>query len=139
MRALMFGAALVLAATSATFAEDTGTTTAPAVGTALPPPVPPPDAMTPMFGNTIVVVDAKGLESHTWFAADGTFTGIAPAYNYKYQGKWYIDPNGQLCRNFDPEPPGITNPVCGALDSHAVGDKWTDKDGGSDSIVAGQQ
>lgn len=137
MRALMLGAALVLASASAVLAEDPAPAVTPAI--AMPdPPLPTPDTMTPLFGNTIVVIDAKGLESHTFMAADGTFTGIAPAYNYKYQGKWFIAADGQLCRNFDPEPPGIVNPVCSPIESHAVGDKWTDKDGGSDTIVAGQ-
>jgi hypothetical protein len=126
MRSLLIAAAIVLASAGAGFAEDTT-------------PVVVPDALAPTIGNTVVVVDAKGIESHTWFAADGTFSGIAPAYNYPFKGTWTITADGQLCRTFDPAPPGIVNPVCSPLEAHAVGDKWTDKDGGTATIVAGKQ
>jgi hypothetical protein len=146
MRALILGAAFVLAATTVALAEDPAP--APTPAEVVPPesargpntvPVAVPEALAPAIGNTWKVVDAKGLESHTYFAADGTFSGVAPAYSYHYQGKWEIAADGQLCRNFDPVPPGIVNPVCSKLEPHAVGDSWTDPDGASGTLLAGQQ
>lgn len=147
MRSAIIGAALLLASASAVLAEDPAppvpatpaTPATPAAPATPATPVTVPETMTSMIGNTVKVVDAKGLESHTYFAADGTFSGVAPAYSYHYQGKWEIAADGQLCRTFDPVPPGIVNPVCSKLDAHAIGDSWTDPDGGADSILAGQQ
>jgi len=33
--------------------------------------------------------------------------------------------------------PGRTNPDCGPLDNHAVGDKWTAADGATITLVQG--
>jgi hypothetical protein len=123
MRAMLLGAAAlaVLASMSAAaLADDTAAS----------------DPMAGYYGNTVVVVDAKGLESHTYYSADHTFTGVAPAYSYKYQGTWEMQ-GDQLCRTFNPEPPGITNPNCDAFAPHAVGDTWTSADGAKGSLVAG--
>ena len=95
------------------------------------------DPMANMYGNTLVVIDGKGLESHTNYTADHNFTGVAPAYSYHYQGTWEVTADGKLCRTFNPAPPGITNPDCTAVETHAVGDKWALPDGGSATLVAG--
>jgi hypothetical protein len=94
------------------------------------------DPMAGFYGNTVVVVDAKGLESHINYNADHTFTGVAPAYSYHFQGTWELK-GDQLCRNFNPEPPGVTNPNCDTFQPHVVGDTWTSPDGGKGSLVAG--
>ncbi|MBS0470722.1 MAG: hypothetical protein JSR60_06595 [Proteobacteria bacterium] len=121
MRALLLGTAFFLGTVTMTAAADA------------------PPAMAGLFGNTVEVVDDKGIESHTHYSADGTFDGVAPAYNYHYKGTWTIDANGQLCRNFDPVPPGVTNPDCNPLVAHAVGDSWSDPDGGTGKLVAGTE
>ena len=148
MRSAIIGAALLLASASVASAEDPATPATPAAPATEATPTTPatpatpvtvPESMTSMIGNTVKVVDAKGLESHTYMAADGTFSGVAPAYSYHYQGKWEVAADGRLCRTFDPVPPGIVNPVCSTLAAHAVGDSWTDPDGGADTILAGQQ
>jgi hypothetical protein len=121
MRAMLLGAAaLVLSAVTPALADDTTAA----------------DPMATYYGNTVVVVDAKGLESHTYYAADHTFTGVAPAYSYKYQGTWELK-DGQICSTFNPVPPGITNPSCNPFVPRAVGDSWTSADGGKGSLVAG--
>jgi hypothetical protein len=124
MRAMLLGAAaLVLSATmfasGPALADDTAS-----------------DPMTGYYGNTVVVIDAKGLESHTYYNADHSFSGVAPAYSYHYQGTWEVK-DGQLCRTFNPEPMGITNPNCEPIQPHVVGDSWTSPDGGKGSVVVG--
>ncbi|MEI9888529.1 MAG: hypothetical protein WDN08_18920 [Rhizomicrobium sp.] len=140
MHVVIAASAFLLASVSAVLAEEPApppaAETAPAAESA---PAAVPEAMAATIGNTVKVVDAKGLESHTYFAADGTFSGIAPAYDYHYQGKWEIAADGQLCRIFDPVPPGVVNPLCSKLEAHAVGDSWTDPDGASGALLAGQQ
>jgi hypothetical protein len=95
------------------------------------------DPMANYYGNTLIVIDGKGLESHTVYTADHNFTGVAPAYSYHYQGTWEIAADGKLCRTFNPAPPGITNPDCAPVTVHAVGDKWSLPDGGSVTLVQG--
>jgi hypothetical protein len=120
MRAMLLGAvALALLATAPARADDAAS-----------------DPMAGYYGNTVVVIDAKGLESHTYYNADHTFTGVAPAYSYHYQGTWELN-DGQLCSTFNPVPPGITNPSCSPFAPHAAGDSWTSSDGGKGSLVTG--
>ncbi len=95
------------------------------------------DPMATLYGNTIVVVDKSGMESHTHYNADHTFNGTVPSMSYNYQGTWSIDDKGQLCRVFDPPVPGRTNPDCDVLTPHAVGDTWTSPDAGKGSLVQG--
>jgi hypothetical protein len=150
----MFGAMFAAAVVPAAFAQEAPPPPPPAAATPdVPPPgtttttttttsssttvVPAGDPMASLYGNTIVMVDSGGLESHTHFNPDHTFDGVAPAYNYPFKGTWNIDPNGELCRVFDPVPPTVTNPVCGPINVHAVGDKWTDPKGGTMTLVAG--
>jgi hypothetical protein len=155
MRALMFGVVFAAALAPAAFAQDAPPPPPPpaAASDAVPPPgsttttttttstttavIPAGDPMAPLFGNTLIVVDSGGLESHTHFSPDHTFEGVAPAYNYPFKGTWNIDASGNLCRVFDPVPPTVTNPVCGPIAVHAVGDKWDDPKGGTVALVAG--
>ena len=94
------------------------------------------DPMAGYYGNSVVVIDAKGIESHVYYNADHTFTGVAPAYSYHFQGTWELK-GDQLCRTFNPVPPGVTNPDCDTFQPHVVGDSWTSPDGGKVSLVAG--
>jgi hypothetical protein len=141
MKRFAFGLSLVLAAVAPALADDT-TPVTPAAPAAPAMPATPatPSAADPMagyYGNSVVVIDSKGLESHTYYKADHTFTGVAPAYSYNYQGSWEITADGKLCRTFNPEPPGITNPNCDTFQPHVVGDTWASPDGAKGSLVAG--
>ncbi len=118
MKVLALGACVALLAATAALADDAA------------------DPMASTYGNTLVVIDGKGLESHTNYTADHKFAGVAPAYSYHYQGTWDVT-DGKLCRTFDPVPPGITNPDCAPVETHAVGDKWALPDGGSATLIAG--
>lgn len=122
VRQLGLAACIVAASALPSFAEDAASA----------------DPMAPLYGNTIVLVDKGGIESHTYYSADHTFAGVAPAYSYKYQGTWELKADGTLCRTFNPEPPGVKNPDCGPFVAHAIGDAW-EADGGKFSIVAGVQ
>ena len=97
------------------------------------------DPMANLYGNTLVVVDKGGMESHTMYNADHTFSGIVPSMGYKYGGTWAVNDKGELCRTFDPPVPGRTNPDCDPQESttHAVGDKWSSADGGSVTLQKG--
>jgi hypothetical protein len=117
MRLLVLGAAALLAASSAAMAGD--------------------DMMANTYGNTLVSVSAGGMEAHTYYNADHTFSGKVPAMGFEYKGTWAIDDKGQLCRTFDPPVPGRTNPDCDAFTSHAVGDKWNSADGGTITLTQG--
>jgi|ERR1700690_2346074 hypothetical protein len=117
MRLFLLGAAALFAAASSASAGD--------------------DPMATTYGNTLVSVSSGGLESHTYYNADHTFTGKVPSLGFEYKGTWSIDDNGQLCRTFDPPVPGRTNPDCGTLENHAVGEKWTASDGASITLVQG--
>jgi hypothetical protein len=131
MKRFALGLSLVLAVVAPAFADDTTPAT---------PPVPATSGADPMagyYGNSVVVIDAKGIESHTYYNADHSFSGIAPAYSYKYQGTWEATADGKLCRTFNPVPPGITNPDCEPLVAHVAGDSWTAPDGAKGSVVQG--
>lgn len=117
MRLFLCGAVALIAVSSAASAGD--------------------DVMANTYGNTLVSVSAGGMESHTYYNADHTFSGKVPAMGFDYKGTWAIDDKGQLCRTFDPPVPGRTNPDCGPLDNHAVGDKWTAADGATITLVQG--
>jgi hypothetical protein len=97
----------------------------------------PEAMMANVIGNTIVVVNTNGLESHTHYRADHTFDGVVPAMDYHYKGTWAVTPEGQLCSTFDPAPPGIVNPRCNPMGMLHVGDTWTSADGGKGQLVEG--
>jgi hypothetical protein len=120
MRLIILGAAALTLATTAALAAD--------------------DPMAPDYGNTIVVVEKGGMESHTHYNADHSFEGVVPSMGYKYKGTWSVDDKGQLCRVFDPPVMGRSNPDCDPADTavHAVGDKWTTPNGASVTLTQGQ-
>lgn len=95
------------------------------------------DLMANTYGNTLVSISSGGMEAHTYYSADHTFSGKVPAMGFEYKGTWAIDDKGQLCRTFDPPVPGRNNPDCDPLENRAVGDKWTSADGGSVTLVQG--
>ncbi len=124
MRALVLGAAMAFAASSA-FAGD--------------------DIMANYFGNTVVSKSGAG-EVHTHYKKDGTLDATLSGMmgSIELKGTWKIDDKGQLCRTYD-NPPAmlpIPNPFCLAWESHKVGDSWTVTYGGQTrtvTLVAGVQ
>jgi hypothetical protein len=121
MRWVLLGAAALACVSGAAVADDAA------------------DPMAAAYGNTMVFVDKGGMESHTYYNADHSFTGVVPSMSYKYAGTWEIK-DGKLCRTFNPEVPGRANPDCDpdAQAVHAVGDSWDAPDGGKVSLTAGQ-
>jgi hypothetical protein len=119
MRLVLIAASALVFGASASFAAD--------------------DVMATAYGNTIVSISTGGMEAHTYYNADHTFSGKVPAMGFEYKGTWSVDANGHICRTFDPPVPGRTNPDCDAeaQTSHAVGDKWTAADGAAIALVAG--
>ena len=83
------------------------------------------DVMAGFYGNTVIST-GNGIESRTHFRADHTFdaTLAQGAQRFASKGTWAVD-NGQLCRTYDPAPPGATNPLCVPAEPHKVGDHWT--------------
>jgi len=145
MRSLICGAVLIFASATAGLADDQATSPPPPDSTMMTTTTTTTttttgDPMANAYGNTIVAT-INGYETHTRYAADHTFNGIAPAVNYTYQGTWELTPDGKVCRTFNPEPPGVTNPDCDAapLGVHAVGEVWKDAAGNDVSLVAGVQ
>jgi hypothetical protein len=121
MRALLLGAAALIASTSLAFAGD--------------------DIMANYFGNTLVGKSTLG-ETHTHYKADHTFDGQAMSLmgSMGLKGTWKFDDKGQLCRTYETAPPGMPNPLCTPWESHKVGDKWTMTFNGQSrdlSLVAG--
>lgn len=93
------------------------------------------DPMAAYYGNTLVSLDG-GIESFTYFNADHTFTGKAPAYGFTYQGTWSFE-GDTLCRVYDPPLPGEKNPDCGPLRLYKIGDKEKDPNGDGQVLVEG--
>ncbi|HEX4302928.1 MAG TPA: hypothetical protein VHZ78_09045 [Rhizomicrobium sp.] len=83
------------------------------------------DVMAGFYGNTVISTGG-GIESRTHFKADHTFdaTFTAAAGSFASKGTWAIS-GGQVCRTYDPAPPGVSNPVCVPADPHKAGDSWT--------------
>ncbi len=94
------------------------------------------DRLAPLYGNTLIATDG-GIVSHFWYKSDHTFTGTVPAYFYPLKGSWTQNSDGTICRNFDPPLPKVKNPDCGAILVRKVGDKQTDAQGHSETLVAG--
>jgi len=93
------------------------------------------DVMTNTYGNTLVSVSSGGMESHTYYNADHTFSGKVPALGFEYKGTWTIDDKGQLCRIYEAPPPGMPNPLCIPAASHKVGESWTVTVNGSTRLM----
>ena len=94
------------------------------------------DSLSALYGNTLIATDG-GIESHFWYKADHTFTGTVPAYSYPLKGTWIVNGEGIVCRNFDPPLPTVRNPDCGAILIRKLGDKRSDANGHTETLVAG--
>jgi hypothetical protein len=80
------------------------------------------DTMADRFGNT-VISKGDGPEVHTYYNADGTFTGKVIGMKLSLKGTWKVD-GDKLCLTYDPPPPTVKNPVCVPNDEHKIGDTW---------------
>jgi hypothetical protein len=92
------------------------------------------DPMAGVYGNTVIVTNAKGEATKLWIKNDGTFTGES-AKGDKFSGKWTLkDNNKQYCSTVDlpaNAPAGTPAPKesCTALQGmHKAGDKWDQTD-----------
>ena len=96
------------------------------------------DVMAGFYGNTTVSTGGM-LEVHTHYKADHTFDFSATMAVMSRSGKgtWKIDASGQLCRDIQDPPAGVTNPSCSVIAPHKVGDTWTmtQKDGSTRTIT----
>jgi hypothetical protein len=110
MRAVLLGAALSLALAAPVFADE--------------------DVMASRYGNTTDSVDAQGIHTKLYYAADHTFK--AAIADVQVHGTWKVD-NGTVCLTFvDPPanlPTTFPNPTCLPVTAHKVGDSWTTGEG----------
>ncbi|HTP77040.1 MAG TPA: hypothetical protein VMJ73_08660 [Rhizomicrobium sp.] len=106
MRPYLFGAAALLALSTAAFASD--------------------DLMAGYYGNTVISTGGM-IESHVHYRADHTFdlSATAMGQSFNSKGTWKIDDKGQLCRTYETAPPGMPNPLCIPAEAHKPGDSWT--------------
>ena len=83
------------------------------------------DPMTPRYGNTLVVKDAKGLEARMFYNADHSWSGTMMD-GAAMKGTWELK-DGKLCNTqTDPAPAAdMPNPRCRDFVAHNVGDTWT--------------
>jgi opacity protein-like surface antigen len=84
------------------------------------------DVMAGFYGNTAISTGGMA-EIHTHYRADHTFDFAASMMGMSRTGKgtWKIDAGGQICRNIEDPPAGVTNPSCSPIAAHKVGDTWT--------------
>jgi hypothetical protein len=80
------------------------------------------DVMAPRYGNTTIAMDATGLETRYYYAADGTLTGRVG--DTKFNGTWKVE-GDKLCMSTEPPQPGQPNPTCVPVTVHKLGDTWT--------------
>lgn len=80
------------------------------------------DIMASRFGNTTITRDAKGNETHIYYAADHSFTGKQGDASFK--GTWAIK-GSTICLTSETPIPNTPNPACAPISEHAVGDSWT--------------
>jgi len=107
---------------------------------ALATPATPDDPMAGYYGNTAISTGGMA-EVHILYNQDHTFVMNVPAFALRFKGTWSLN-GGTLCFNYDVPPPGVTNPDCGPVEAHKVGDTWTEKaDDGERklTLVAGAQ
>ncbi|GEO80893.1 hypothetical protein [Pararhodospirillum oryzae] len=76
--------------------------------------------MATRFGNTVVVHETMAT-SRLWFQPDHTFKGSN--WLLDVSGTWSVQ-DGSICLHFDETPPLRSNPECGRLSAHQVGDTW---------------
>jgi hypothetical protein len=104
------------------------------------PATSPDDPMSGYYGNTAISTGGMA-EVHILYNQDHTFVMNVPAYALRFKGTWTLT-GSTLCFNYDVPPPGVTNPDCGPVVAHKVGDSWTEKaDDGERklTLVAGAQ
>lgn len=110
-----------------------------ALATANPPPaVSQDDILAAFYGNTLVTVD-DGIKAYFYYKPDHTFTGKVPEFYFALKGTWNVDQKGEVCRVFDPLPPRMTNPDCGPMLVHRVGDAGSDASGHKERLLAGMR
>ena len=100
------------------------------------------DPMTPRYGNTLVIKNAKGEEARMYYNADHTWTGTMMD-GAAMKGTWELK-NNQVCiTQNDPVPAAdMPNPRCRDFTPHNVGDTWTVGEGENQmtaTIVQGRQ
>lgn len=110
MRAILLGAALSLVLAVPVLADE--------------------DVMAARYGNTTDSVDAQGIHTKLYYAADHTFK--ASIADVQVHGTWKID-KGIICLTFvDPPanlPSTFPNPTCLPVTAHKLGDSWTTGEG----------
>jgi hypothetical protein len=79
------------------------------------------DIMATRYGNTVISTDASGVQSKTYYNADGTFTGKQGTADFK--GTWKLDA-GNVCLTFEPALPNMPKSFCVPASAHQVGDTW---------------
>ncbi len=92
------------------------------------------------YGNTAISTGGMA-EVHIQYNVDHTFVMNVPAFSLRFKGTWAVN-GSNICFTYDVTPPGVTNPDCGPVEAHKVGDTWTQKaDDGQRSLtlVAGMQ
>ena len=92
------------------------------------------DPVAAAYGNTVLVTNAKGETSKTWYKADHTYTSEGPK-GEKGQGTWTLAENDTKFCVTPILPPGAPPPkepikqMCAEFKgAHKVGDKWTQND-----------
>jgi len=79
------------------------------------------DIMASRYGNTTISTDANGVQTRTYYNADGTFTGKQGTENFA--GTWKLD-GGNVCLTFAPAPSKPSYSFCVPASAHKVGDTW---------------
>ncbi len=96
------------------------------------------DVLADFYGNTLMTKD-DGIVSHFWYKADHTFNGSVPAFSLVIKGTWSQNPDGTICRVFDPPFPTMKNPDCGPMLVRKPGDVADDGKGHKEKLVEGIQ
>jgi hypothetical protein len=132
-------------ASASAIADPTSTNLASAAPAATnPAPINPvaagPDLMAGYYDNTVISTGGMA-EVHIQYNVDHTFVMNVPAFSLRFKGTWALN-GSNICFNYDVTPPGVTNPDCGPVEAHKVGDTWNEKadDGQRQlTLVAGMQ
>jgi hypothetical protein len=95
------------------------------------------DIMATRYGNTVIVNSVNRPEAHLYYNADHTFTGKVIGMDFQLRGTWRTD-GADICMNYDPPPPGVTNPSCVPAEAHQIGDTWKSQ-GHTVTLVQGIQ
>jgi hypothetical protein len=82
------------------------------------------DVMAGYYGNTAISTGGMA-EVHTVYYQDHTFVMNVPTFALRFKGTWTLN-GANICFTFNVPPPGVTNPDCGPVAAHKVGDTWTE-------------